>query len=302
MRDVMIIIGPTASGKSSLAVNLAKKLNGEVISADSSQVYVGLDIGSAKITNDEMQGIKHHLIDIKTPFEEFNVAEFKCLAIEKINEILARGKLPIICGGTGLYIKALINDYDFDNTPKDNEIRNQILCNIENTDNGLEGAYATLCEKAPEVACKLNKNDKIRIVRALEKLQAEKNINQKENNDFNYDVYVINDDRQVIYEKINKRVDIMVNQGLFQEVENLIKQGITKEYSCFKSIGYKEVYDYYIDNLDKNETIELIKKKTRNYAKRQLTFFRGMPQAIWIENENKMEKIINDFKHRTTRK
>ena len=300
MKNVIIIIGPTASGKSSLAVQLAKKLNGEVISADSSQVYVGLDIGSAKITKDEMQGVCHHLLDIKSPFEDFNVSEFKTLAIEKINDIISREKLPIICGGTGLYIKALINDYDFDSTPKNQDVRNSITYEIDNTENGLEKAYQKLCLLLPEVAQKINKNDKLRIVRALEKYYSEKVERSENENQFNYFVYVINDDRKLIYEKINKRVDIMVNQGLFEEVKDLMDKGITKENSCFKSIGYKEVFDYYIDNLDKEETIELIKKKTRNYAKRQLTFFRSMPEAVWIENENKLEKIINDFKHRTT--
>ena len=301
MKDVLIIIGPTASGKSSLSVELAKKLNGEIISADSSQVYIGLDIGSAKITKEEMKDIKHHLIDNKTPYEEYNVAEFKSDALKLIPQIISRNKLPIICGGTGLYIKSLINDYNFDNAPKNEQIRQQIINEVENNENGLEIAYNKLCTMLPDLAKKINKNDKVRIVRALEKMLVEKNEFVKPLNQYNYHIYVINDDRQEIYNKINKRVDLMVQNGLFEEVKNLIDSGISKDNPCFKSIGYKEIFDYYQQGLDKLETIELIKKKTRNYAKRQLTFFRGIPEAVWIENENKLEKIINDFKHRTNR-
>ena len=299
-KDVLIVTGPTASGKSSLSVQLAKILDGEIISADSSQVYCGLDIGSAKITPEEMKDIPHHLIDIKQPNEDFSVAEFKNLALDKIKQIISRNKTPIICGGTGLYIKALVNDYDFSNTPKNQDLREKIKQEI--IDNGLLSTYNKLVDIAPEFAKTINENDEVRIIRAFEKVMGEKNDCSNVLNDYNYFVYVINDDRQIIYNNINKRVDLMIKDGLFEEVQKLIKQGINKNNSCFKSIGYKEIYDYYTNNLDKNETIELIKQKTRNYAKRQLTLYRGMKNVIWIDGENKLEKILNDYKYRTNRK
>lgn len=299
-KNVLIVTGPTASGKSSLSVQLAKILDGEIISADSSQVYCGLDIGSAKITPEEMKDIPHHLIDIKQPNEDFSVAEFKNLALDKIKQIISRNKTPIICGGTGLYIKALVNDYDFSNTPKNQDLREKIKQEI--IDNGLLSTYNKLVDIAPEFAKTINENDEVRIIRAFEKVMGEKNDCSNVLNDYNYFVYVINDDRQIIYNNINKRVDLMIKDGLFEEVQKLIKQGINKNNSCFKSIGYKEIYDYYTNNLDKNETIELIKQKTRNYAKRQLTLYRGMKNVIWIDGENKLEKILNDYKYRTNRK
>ena len=299
-KNVLIVTGPTASGKSSLSVQLAKILDGEIISADSSQVYCGLDIGSAKITPEEMKDIPHHLIDIKQPNEDFSVAEFKNLALDKIKQIISRNKTPIICGGTGLYIKALVNDYDFSNTPKNQDLREKIKQEI--IDNGLLSTYNKLVDIAPEFAKTINENDEVRIIRAFEKVMGEKNDCSNVLNDYNYFVYVINDDRQIIYNNINKRVDLMIKDGLFEEVQKLIKQGINKNNSCFKSIGYKEIYDYYANNLDKNETIELIKQKTRNYAKRQLTLYRGMKNVIWIDGENKLEKILNDYKYRTNRK
>ena len=208
--------------------------------------------------------------------------------------------MPIVCGGTGLYIKALLYDYDFDNTPKNDLLRKQISQQI--AVNGLEHAYTKLKSLSPELAIKINCNDEVRIVRALEKLLGEKSVTENKSYDFKYITYVINDDRGLLYNKINNRVDLMVQNGLFEEVKTLIDKGITNQNSCFKSIGYKEVYDYFNHNLDKNETIELIKKKTRNYAKRQLTLYRGIPEAIWIENDNKLEQIIHDFKNRTVGK
>ena len=293
-KNVIVIIGPTASGKSDLSIQVAKKLDGEVISADSSQVYVGLDIGSAKIKKEEMQSINHYMIDIKQATEDFCVAEFKELALKNIQDILNKNKTPIICGGTGLYVRALIDDYDFDFTPKSEELRAKIEKQIE--ENGIDFAYQMLKSLSMSKASKINPNDKVRIVRALEKELCEKQTSKQLENDFNYFVYVIDMDRTLLYQRINDRVDKMVEMGLFDEVKNLMEKGITTKNSCFKSIGYKEVYDYYANGtLDKQQTIELIKKKTRNYAKRQLTFFRGIKQAVWLRSDDKLSELLQDY-------
>lgn len=298
--NVIIIIGPTASGKSSMAIQLAKELDGEVISADSSQVYTGLDIGSAKITQEEMQGVVHHLIDIKQPDEEFNVVEFKILALQKIEYILKRNKFPIVCGGTGLYIRALIDDYDFDNAPpKSVEIREH-LDQLKNK-YGKSYLYEMLCNLDSKKSKKINPNDEVRTIRALEiALSKNQSTYKSIKNDYKYFVYVLNKDRNELYQNINDRVDMMVENGLFEEVKQLMDKGITTENSCFKSIGYKEIYNYYKQNLDKQEVINLIKQKSRNYAKRQLTFFRSIKDAVWInDKQNKLEKILNDYNNRT---
>jgi len=293
-KNVIIIIGPTASGKSDLAIQVAKKLDGEVISADSSQVYVGLDIGSAKIKKEDMQSIKHYMLDIKDPTQDFCVAEFKELALKNVKDILNKNKTPIICGGTGLYVRALIDDYDFDFTPKSEELRAKIEKQIE--ENGIDCAYQTLKSLSISKASKINPNDKVRIIRALEKELCEKQTTKQLENDFNYFVYVIDIDRNLLYQRINDRVDKMVELGLFDEVKKLMEQGITTKNSCFKSIGYKEVYDYFTTKeLDKQQTIELIKKKTRNYAKRQLTFFRGIKQAVWLRSDDKLSELLQDY-------
>lgn len=295
MDKVVVILGPTGVGKTDVAIQLAKKINGEVISADSSQVYKGLDIGSAKVTPEEMECVPHHLIDILEPEQEFNVALFKDLCLKAIEQILKNGKTPIICGGTGLYVKALIEDYDFFEASKDQELRNQLNQILE--EKGKEYLYDMLLKQAPEKAQKISVNDTVRVIRALEILNT-KNKSQVKNapQKYEYVVFALNMDRQTLYERINRRVDIMESQGLFDEVERLIKRGINTEHSCFKSIGYKEVYEYFKNNLSKQETLELIKKKTRNYAKRQLTWLRGMKNIIWIDNSDKtkaLNQILN---------
>lgn len=299
-KDVIIIIGPTASGKSDLAIKVAKNIGGQIISADSSQVYKDLNIGSAKINCEEMQGIKHYMIDIKSPFEDFSVAEFKELSLKYIQEIIEQNKIPIICGGTGLYVKSLINDYDFSNAPKQQKIRDELEDKVKEF--GLQYVYNLLKKISPEKALKINPNDKIRIIRALEIELSQISIKKDAdtNNNFNYYVYAIDLDRQLLYQKINYRVDEMVKRGLFDEVKQLMDKGVTIQNSCFKSIGYKEVYDYFKNaTLDKEQTIELIKKKTRNYAKRQLTFFRGMKQTVWLSSDDKLTELLKDFKNRS---
>lgn len=298
MEEVIIILGPTAVGKSDVAVELAKLISGEVISADSSQVYCGFDIGSGKITKEEMQGIKHHLIDIMNFDEEFNVAVFKSLAERAISEIKAKNKTAIICGGTGLYVKALTEGYNFHKVSKNASYSNE----LENLaqEKGLEYLHNMLREKDKERAEKIHENDKIRIIRALEILHEggqEVHVEPK----YKFLTIILNQDRQKLYERINRRVDKMVDAGLFFEVENLIKQGADSTNSSFKAIGYKEIYDFLTNKtLSKEQTIELIKKNARNYAKRQLTWLRSLKDAQWFENDQSAlvtaEKILKLLK------
>ena len=292
MEKVIIILGPTAVGKSDVAVELAKLVNGEIISADSSQVYRGFDIGSGKVTKEEMQGIAHHLIDIMNFDEEFNVAVFKSLAEQKIEEIQNKNKQAIICGGTGLYVKALTEGFSFFKVSKNETYRKELEQLAE--EKGLQHLHNMLSELDSERASKIHANDKFRIIRALEILQGEGKeilIAPK----YQYITIILNQDRQKLYERINLRVDKMVEKGLFEEVEKLMQMGANLTHPSFKAIGYKEIYDYFVTKeLTKEETIELIKKRSRNYAKRQLTWLRALKNSHWFENENPI-KTANEI-------
>lgn len=287
MKKVVIILGPTAVGKSDVAVELAKLINGEIISADSSQVFRGFNIGSGKITYEEMQNIPHHLIDILNFDEDFNVAVFKQMAETSIQDIQSRGKNAIICGGTGLYVKALIKGYTFFKVSRNKEYRKELESLAE--EKGLQFLHDMLYKLDSERASKIHANDKIRIIRSLEILnQGGKEILVTPK--YQYITIILNQDRQKLYERINLRVDKMVENGLFSEVETLIKQGANTTHSSFKSIGYKEIYDYIANgNMSKEETIELIKKHARNYAKRQLTYLRALKNSYWFENNNSIQ-------------
>lgn len=293
-KKVIIILGPTAVGKSDLAVEIAKKIDGEIISADSSQVYYGFDIGSGKITKEEMQSIPHHLIDIFNYDQEFNVSLFKDMAEEKIENIKKRGKNPIICGGTGLYIKALVNGYNFYNTAKSEDLRQRYEQIAK--EQGLETLFEMLQELDTEKAKSVDRFNKVRVIRALEIAeQGGKQIQIKPK--FEYQIIVLDLPRDVLYNRINHRVDKMVQMGLFEEVQNLINKGANLTHSSFKSIGYKEVYEYLVNKtLTKEQAIDKIKQNSRKYAKRQLTLLRSLKDAIWIDNSNKsqaIEKILS---------
>lgn len=291
MKNVIVIFGPTGVGKTKLSLELAKELDGEIISADSMQIYKDMNIGTAKITKEEMQGISHYLIDIKNPNEEYSVGEFVKNAKEKIAEILSRKKVPIIVGGTGLFIRALVEGYDFHEVAKDDAIREKYQKLVE--ENGNEFVFNILKEKDIEWANKLHPNNIKRIIRALEIIEinekSQKNIEKMQKNsknneiNLNYLIFGLNMDREKLYERINLRVEKMFEEGLVNEVKSLIESGIKKDSQSMQGIGYKEV----IKGLDKNSTesdiMELIKQHTRNYAKRQFTFMRGMKNLIWIE-------------------
>ncbi len=289
--DVIVITGPTAVGKSEIAVTLAKQINGEIISADSMQIYKGLNIGSGKVTEKEMSGVKHYLLDILDINQSYSVAEFCQDCKTVINQIIKNKKIPIIVGGTGLYIKALVNDYDYHNVIKDDKLR-QELENFSNT-YGVEKLYERLKNVDPLMAQKISRNDKKRIIRALEILSGNEMKRVSVKSDFNYKIFALNTDRDKLYERINLRVDKMISDGLFDEFLQLLRNGLNKDCQCAKGIGYSEFFNFIDGNWTYNQTIDKIKQHSRNYAKRQLTLLRGV-NPIWIEAFPR-EKAVNDI-------
>ncbi len=289
----IFILGPTAVGKSFFGVQLAKLIGGEIISADSVQIYKGIDIGSAKFTREEMDGVVHHAIDILEPEEEFSVFDFVEYTKDKIEEISKRGKVPIVVGGTALYVKALTMGYDFGGASKDENLR----ANLEQMakEKGNEFLFEKLKELNPQMAEKTDKFNTVRLVRAVEiaMLGGEKG---KVETDIDSFVIALNRDRQKLYDDINKRVEIMLENGLIAEVEGLKKQGLTAEYQSMRAIGYKEVLNYLEGECQFDEMVEILKQHSRNYAKRQLTFLRSMNDVHFIDTENRktaLDEILN---------
>lgn len=302
---LIILTGPTAVGKTEMSIELAKRLNGEIISADSIQVYKGLDIGSAKIKKEEMQGIPHHLIDILSPFDEFNVYTFKELAVEKIHEITGRGHIPIIAGGTGFYIQAVLYDIDFKENDEENSCRLELESILK--EKGAVYLHELLKECDPESAESIHYNNVKRVMRALEfynetgvKL-SEHNKKQHENiSPYNFLYFVLNNDRDVLYERINRRVDIMLQEGLEDEIDKLWKMGCNKETFSMQGIGYREMMSYKSGDISLDEAVELIKLNSRHFAKRQLTWFRREKCVEWLnypdfgnDKEKMLGKMIN---------
>ena len=293
---VIVICGPTASGKTSLSVELAKKCNGEIISADSMQIYKEMNIGTAKVTPEEMQGIKHYMIDIVSPTERYSVAEFKVQAEKAIEEILKKGKTPIIAGGTGLYVNSLIYNIQYNDIKIDEEYRKYLEERVEKE--GLQSLYEEAKNIDFEAMKSISKNDKKRILRVLEmyhqtgktKTELEKE-SRKEEVKYDYKVYAINWEREELYKRINKRVDIMIEQGLIKEVENILKK-YNKFPTAMQGLGYKEVVEYLDKKITKEEMIEKIKMETRRYAKRQITWFKKIENVKWIQGN---ETTINNI-------
>lgn len=294
---VIAIIGPTASGKSSLAVYLAKHFNGEIISADSMQVYKGLDVGTAKITNKEMDGVVHHLLDVSSPNERFTAADWKQKAEDAVNDILSRGKLPIIAGGTGLYISSLLYGYDFYNAKEDFSLRDKYL--IELKEKGVEYLYNLLKEKSPELASKVEKNKSRQVIRYLEIAENGdcKNSSLEKKEKYNYLLLGLLVPREQLYERINKRVDEMVANGLEKEVNGLLEQGLDLSSQAALAIGYKEVIEYKNGKTSLETAIELIKQHSRNYAKRQLTWMRKMKGLVWVNpfDKENIKNLVSEF-------
>lgn len=299
---VIIICGPTASGKTALSIELAKKINGEIISADSMQIYKDMNIGTAKPDEEEKQGIKHYLMDYVSPEQRYSVAQFKKDATEAIEEILRKKKIPIIVGGTGLYIDSLIYGIEYNEIEIDEKYRKELEKEIK--EKGLEFLYEKAKEIDSEAMKKISINDKKRIMRVLEiykatgktKTEQEKESRKKEIQ-YNYIVFTINMEREKLYERINKRVDIMIEKGLVQEVKELEKK-YNKFPTAMQGLGYKEVVDYIKGKYTKEEMIEKIKMESRRYAKRQLTWFRKNKEAIWLDaSETKESNIQQILEH-----
>ena len=301
---VIVIVGPTASGKTSLSIELAKKIDGEIISCDSMQIYKDMDIGSAKPTQEEMQGIKHYLIDVVSPDERFSVAEYKKQAEKAIEEILTKGKVPIVIGGTGLYADSLIYGIEYQEIEFDEKYRKALEIQAQ-TEDGLKMLYNQAKKIDEEAIKKISENDKKRIIRILEiyhqtgKTKTELEEESRKNEvKYDYKVFAINMDRQVLYDRINKRVDIMIENGLIQEVDSLLKKYKTFP-TAMQGLGYKEVVQYLNDELTKEEMIDKIKQETRRYAKRQLTWFRKNKETIWLDgqlgNENNINIILEEI-------
>lgn len=291
---LLVLIGPTAVGKTKLSIDLAKRFNGEIISGDSMQIYKGMDIGTAKITSQEMEGIPHHLIDIKSPEEPFSVAEFQELVREKISEIASRGKLPMIVGGTGLYIQSVIYDYQFSDAPSDSAFRTMLEKIAE--EQGTEELYERLKKVDPDSAERIHPNNVRRVIRALEVFQCTgktmTEYQQDQQPELLYDTCLIGltMERELLYNRINQRVDIMKEQGLVEEVRSLFDSGL-RECQSIQAIGYKELYDYFEDKVSFDTAIENLKQNSRRYAKRQLTWFRNKMDVEWFEMSDGQKKF-----------
>ena len=288
MKNLVILTGPTAVGKTSLSINLAKAINGEIISADSMQIYKGMDIGTAKIMPEEMDGVTHHLIDVIDPTENFHVVRFKEMVEAAIEEIYAKGKVPVICGGTGFYIQAILYDIDFTENEIDKSYRESLVKYA--AEFGQDALHDKLKAIDPESAESIPAANVKRVIRAIEYYEqtGEKfsvhNATQKEKNSpYNFAYFVLNDDRQLLYNRIDARVDKMIDEGLIDEVKSLVAKGVKKGMTAMDGIGYKELLDYLDGNGSLEDAVELIKKKSRNYAKRQLTWFRREKEVIWLD-------------------
>ena len=278
-QKVVVILGPTGVGKSKIGVEIANKFNGEIISADSVQIFKDFNIGSAKITEEETKGIKHHLIDFVSPNEEFTVYNFVSNAKLKIKEISSKNKLPIIVGGTALYAKSLIENYNFGETERDLSVRKEL--EKELLEKGIDYLFKKLKNLNQEMAKSIDKNNSVRLIRAIEIAIAEKEKTKSES-EFDFLIFALNKDRQALYEQINRRVDVMIKDGLVDEVKSLVEKYGT-QVQPFKAIGYKEVLPYIQNKYSKQEMIDLIKQHSRNYAKRQITFIKNIKETKWID-------------------
>ena len=287
MNKVIVIAGPTATGKTALSVGLAKELGGEIVSADSIQIYKKLDIGSAKPTEEEKCGIPHYLMDFVEADGAYSVADYVRDAKEKIDDILSRNKLPIIVGGTGLYISSLVDNVEFSDSEQDLSVRKRLQEELLQV--GPEAMHKRLEAVDPESAAAIHPNNTKRVIRALEifettgktrtAYEAESKLNKSP---YDFCLVALNCERELLYERINRRVDIMVEQGLFDEVERLLGEGISPDAQSMQGIGYKEAVMAVAGEISKEESIELIKKNSRNYAKRQLTWFKRGEYA-WFD-------------------
>lgn len=305
-KPLVVLTGPTAVGKTKASIELAKSIGGEVISADSMQVYRYMDIGSAKISKEEMEGIRHYLVDVLDPREEFHVVKFQKMAKKALEEIYSHGHIPIVVGGTGFYIQALLYDIDFTDNDGDLTIRQELEAFADK--NGLEALHARLQRVDPKSAESIHANNKKRVIRALEFFeQTGKPIsehNEKERakeSPYDFRYFVLTDDRQKLYNRIDRRVDLMIEEGLVDEVCRLKEMGCTKEMVSMQGLGYKEIFEYLEGAISLEEAIYKIKRDTRHFAKRQLTWFRREGQVIWLNKETYQNEtaLIEDMIKKT---
>lgn len=302
-KPLIILTGPTAVGKTKASIGLAKAVDGEIISADSMQVYRHMDIGSAKIKPEEMEGIPHHLIDVLEPDDEFHVVKFQQLAKKAMREIWERGHIPIVTGGTGFYIQALLYDIDFDENEKENACRKELEAYAR--EHGAEALHEKLALVDPASAEMIHPNNIKRVIRALEfyeqtgKRISEHNETQRQRESpYAFAYFVLTDDRAHLYERINRRVDQMIEEGLVNEVQALKDKGYTKQLVSMQGLGYKEILDYLDGNCTLEEAIYTIKRDTRHFAKRQLTWFKRERDVIWINKQSfgyDAEQILDEM-------
>ncbi len=307
MKKLVVLTGPTAVGKTSLSIKLAKAIDGEIISADCMQVYRNMDIGTAKIMPEEMEGVKHHLIDVIEPTEEFHVVRFKEMVLAAMEDIYSRGKIPIICGGTGFYIQAILYDIQFTQQEIDKNYRESLERFAD--ENGNEALHDKLLEIDPESAESIPAANRKRVIRALEyynqtgeKFSVHNARERQRESDYNFAYFVLNDDREKLYNRINYRVDKMMADGLLEEVKGLLNKGCKKGMTSMDGIGYKEIISYLDGERSLEDAVELIKKNSRNYAKRQLTWFRREKEVLWIDKtiylstEDQLSHILFELK------
>ena len=297
MQPLVILVGPTAVGKTATSIGLAKALFGEIISGDSMQIFRGLDIGTAKITASEMAGVPHHLLDIKEPWETFSVAEFKERADAAIAQIAGRGKLPILVGGTGFYINSVLYDYHFGEANCDLAYRQYLQQYV--AQHGKEALWKLLDEQDSKSAQRLHSNDTKRVIRALEVLHVtgvpvseRQHTVDKRSMRYQAAYLALNLPRDILYQRINQRVDLMIAQGLELEVRQALAQGVPKNALSMTSLGYRQMIQYLDGEISLEKAIELIKRDTRHFAKRQLTWFRHDPNIQWVEKQGKSDTEV----------
>lgn len=300
-RPLIILTGPTAVGKTDLSIRLARAVGGEIISADSMQVYRHMDIGSAKVTPEEMGGIPHHLIDVLDPTEDFNVVIFQQMAKKALEEIDSHGKIPIVAGGTGFYIQALLYDIDFRENPEGDKIRRELEALAE--EKGAEHLHRMLEAVDPESAEAIHSNNVKRVIRALEyfrqtgeKISLHNEQERQKESPYNFLYFVVNTERSLLYERIDRRVDQMMEQGLVDEVKRLQDMGCRRGMVSMQGLGYKEMLDYLNGVCSLEEAVYILKRDTRHFAKRQITWFKREREVLWLnlpEFEFNRDKVLD---------
>jgi tRNA dimethylallyltransferase len=303
-KKVIFIVGPTASGKTKLGVEVAKKINGEIISADSMQIYRELDIATAKVTKSEKEDIIHHLIDICDVKDSFSVADFKNMCYDKIEEIINKEKVPVIVGGTGLYVNSVVYNMNFESEDIDIKYREELLNLSKKHSN--EYVYEMLKKIDPDTANTIHPNNLKRVIRALEiakntekikskHIEEEKIRIQKKDDKYDFYIFYIDYPRELLYERINKRVDLMIKQGVEKEAKKVYEMNLPKDNTCMQAIGYKEFFPYFEGNSSLEEVKEKLKQETRKYAKRQITWFNNKLESYKLEGNKDVQILVNDI-------